>query len=90
MIFAASGATALVLGIVSFFAFKTALEAILGIMIGCLYVIIDTQVIIFKAQSGAFEPFVDATNLFTDLFKIFVEIVKLLAANEDKKKEKKK
>ncbi len=90
MIFVASGVSALVLGIISFFVFKTALEAILGIVIGCLYVIIDTQVIIFKAQSGAFEPFVDATNLFTDLFKIFVEIVKLLSSNQDKKKKQKK
>jgi FtsH-binding integral membrane protein len=90
MIFAASGACALVLGIIGFFVYKTALEAILGIIIGCLYVIIDTQIIIFKAQSGAFEPFIDATSLFTDLFKIFVEIVKLLVVNGDKKKKEKK
>jgi hypothetical protein len=52
-------------------------------------VILDTQVIIFKAEAGAFEPFVDATNLFTDLFKIFIEIIKLLMSNSEKKKKEK-
>jgi len=86
MIFAASGACALVLGIIGFFVYKTALGAILGIIIGCVYVIIDTQIIIFKAQSGAFEPFIDATGLFIDLFNIFVKILKLMAKKKKGKK----
>lgn len=64
-------------------------QALLGVVIGSLYVIVDTQLIIFKASSGVFEPFVDALNLFYDLFKIFIEIVKLLSSNNDKKKKEK-
>ena len=54
-------------------------------MIGCCYVIFDTQIIIFNSEAGNKEPFTDALNLFMDLFKIFIEIVKILSS---KKKEK--
>jgi len=90
MIFIASGASCLFLGVLGFLFMKTSMEAILGIIIGCLYVIVDTQIIIFKTQSGLFEPLIDATNLFTDLIKIFIEIIKHLSKNEEKKKEGKK
>jgi len=75
------------LGIVSLFVFKTYYEAVLGLIIGCCYVIFDTQIIIFNVEAGRKEPFTDALSLFTDLFKIFIEIFKILSEN---KKEKKK
>ncbi len=89
MIFGASLISLLIVGIIGIFTFRSPAEAIIGIITGCLYVILDTQVIIFKAEAGAFEPFVDATNLFTDLFKIFIEIIKLLMSNSEKKKKEK-
>ncbi len=87
MIFLSATVCCLVLAIIGIFVFSTALEAIFGVMIGCLYVIIDTQMIIFKAQHSVCEPFLDALNLFIDLFKIFIEITKLLI--DDKKKKSK-
>jgi FtsH-binding integral membrane protein len=57
----------------------------LGLLIGCCYIIFDTQIIIFNAEAGRKEPFTDALNLFTDLFKIFMEITKILTADKKKK-----
>jgi len=88
MIFLGSALSCLILGIIGLFIFHTAMEAVIGIIIGCLYVIVDTQIIIFKAQSQIFQPFTDAINLYSDLIKVFVEIVKLLSS--EKKESKKK
>lgn len=53
-----------------------------------LYVIIDTQLMIHKAENGVFDVYTDAKQLLLDLFKIFIEIFKLLAQNDKKKKNK--
>ena len=79
----------LFLSIVNIFVYSVMYEALIGILLGCLYVIVDTQIIIAKASSGVFEPFVDACNLFVDLFKIFIEILKMFSEKEEKKKNKK-
>lgn len=88
MIFLGSALSCLILAIIGLFIFKTAMEAVVGIIIGCLYVIIDTQMIIFRAQSQIFQPFTDAINLYSDLIKVFFEIIKLLSS--EKKDSKKK
>jgi hypothetical protein len=41
---------------------------------------------IHRAENGIFDVYIDAKQLLIDLFKIFIEIVKILA--KDKKKEK--
>lgn len=83
----------LVLGIISIFVFNVMMEAVLGLIIGCLYVIVDTQTIIKRTEQGQFEVVRDAKMLFVDFVKIFIEILKILQENkkkEEKEKEKKK
>ena len=77
----------LVLSIISIFVFSLIVEAYIGLVIGVLYVIFDTQIIIHRTEQGIFDPFTDAKHLFLDLIKIFIKIVQILNAN---KKEKKK
>lgn len=79
----------LVLSLISIFMFSCTLKIIFGLIIGCLYVVVDTQIMIHNAENGRFDPYHDARQLFYDLIKIFTEILKLLSENE-KKKEKKK
>jgi FtsH-binding integral membrane protein len=55
------------------------LELIIGITLGALYVIIDTQIMISKAEMGRYDIWTDAKELFIDLFKLFIEISKILA-----------
>ena len=73
------------MGIISFFVFSAYYEAVLGLLIGCCYIIFDTQIIIFNVEAGRKQPFTDALNLFTDLFKVFMEIVKILSEKKEKK-----
>ncbi len=61
------------------------LEAVIGLIIGCLYVIVDTQIIIHKTENGIFDVFTDAKELFVDLIKIFIEILKLVSKDNKKK-----
>jgi len=76
----------LVLSVISIFMYNSPTKIILGLIIGCLYVVTDTQLMIQKAENGVFEPYTDARQLFYDLVKIFVEIMKLLNENNKKKK----
>lgn len=85
VIFLGSLITSVFLGIVSIFVFSAYYQAVLGLIIGCCYVIFDTQIIIFNAEAGKKEAFIDALNLFTDLFKIFIEITKILSSDKKKK-----
>ena len=48
------------------------LELIIGVVMGSLYVIIDTQIMIAKTDSGRFDVWTDAKELFLDLFKLFI------------------
>jgi hypothetical protein len=52
-----------------------------------LYVIIDTQIIIKKTECGIFDVFTDAKELIFDIFKIFIEIVKILLQEKKKNKD---
>lgn len=85
----AAGLT-LILGIISFFVFNVMMEAVLGLLIGCLYIIIDTQSIIRRTEQGQFEVVRDAKTLFVDFVKIFIEILKVLQENKKKDEDKKK
>ena len=55
-------------------------------MLGVLYVIIDTQIMIHKAENGVFDTFTDAKHLLFDLFKIMMEIMKILSKEKKEKK----
>lgn len=66
------------------------LESIIGLFIGILYLIFDTQLIIRKTESGTFEVYKDAKHLLIDLFKIFIEIAKILLKKEEEREKKKK
>lgn len=80
----------LVIIIISIFIWNVMLEAMIGVVLGCLYVIIDTQTIIHKTENGIFDVYRDAKMLFIDFVKIFIHILKILSENKKEKKEKKK
>ena len=79
--------TSLILSIVSFFIFNTTMYSIIGVIIGSLYIIVDTQLMINKAENGVFEPFEDARSLFYNLVKIFIRIIVLLSKDKKNKKD---
>ena len=89
-----SGATilTLVLSIISFFIWNFMLEIIIGVIIGCLYIITDTQRIIYKSENNRKNNvFQDAKLLFVDFAEIFFKILTyLLKKNEEEEKKKKK
>ena len=66
-------------------------SAIIGVILGVLYVITDTQNIIYRSKSYAGDAVRDAKLLFVDLVKIFYHIYEYLQKKDkDKKKKKEK
>jgi len=84
-IFLYSVISCLVLSLISIFVWNTTAAGILGLLVGILYVVIDTQIIIHKTENGIYDTFTDAKQLLIDLFKIFIEIMKLLMSEKKKK-----
>lgn len=78
--------TSLILSLIGLFMFRGPSAALLGLVIGVLYVVADTQLMIKKFENGLVEPYEDARHLFFDLVKIFIEVLKLLAALDKKEK----
>jgi FtsH-binding integral membrane protein len=76
----------LVLSLIGIFVFRGPSSAILGLIIGILYVVVDTQLMIKKFENGLTEPYEDARQLFYDLVRIFIEILKILGSSEKKEK----
>lgn len=89
MIYAGCVSTALILSLLSIFFFRGDFRAIIGIIIGLLYLVVDTQKMVHKAENGMYEPYHDARELFVDLVKITIEISKLLMSQEKEKKKNK-
>ena len=89
-----SGATllAFVLSIISFFIWNVMFEIIVGVIIACLYIIIDSQRIIFNCENNNNNNvFHDAKMLFVDFAQIFFKILMyLLKKKEEEEEEKKK
>ena len=84
-IFAGAVVSSLVLGLVSLFLFRGSfVEAFVGLVLGILYVVIDTQIMIARSLVRK-DVFTDAKILFVDFVKIFIEILKLLNKEEKKK-----
>lgn len=79
----------LVLSLIGIFVFRGPFSAILGLVVGVLYVVVDTQIMIKKFENGLSEPYEDARHLFYDLVKVFIEIMKILGALEKKEKKDK-
>ena len=66
-----------------------------GLLVACLYVIYDTQLIIERAELGEKDEIAHALILFLDLFRLFVKILQILIElhsrqeKEDNKKKRK-
>lgn len=71
--------TIFILSLISLFVFSSALESLIALIMGCLYVIVDTQIIIHKTENGIYNVFTDAKELFLDFVKIFCEIMKVMS-----------
>jgi FtsH-binding integral membrane protein len=84
-IFVYSAISCLALSLINIFVWNLAVSSIIGLVIGILYVILDTQIIVQKTELGVYDTFTDAKQLLIDLFKIFIEIFKLLASEKKKK-----
>ncbi len=88
-VYALSTIASLVLGIISFFFFGG--SAIISVILGMLYVITDTQNIIYRAKNNVSDAVMDAKLLFIDLVKIFYKLYEYIQKNnKDKKKKKEK
>jgi len=59
-----------------------------GLFIFSLYVIYDTQLILFKRKLGDNDFIRHAVDLFLDLLNIFIRILVIILKNRDQKKEK--
>ena len=79
--------SALILSLISIFTINPDLYAFIGVLIGTLYLIVDTQLMINKAENGIIEPFEDARQIYYDLFNIFIKIVSLLSKDGKGKKD---
>jgi len=58
-------------------------EAVVGLVIACIYVIVDTQLMIHKAENGVYEPYEDARQLYLDFVKIFLELIKIFGKKKE-------
>ena len=79
----------LVLGIISLFIFNLMAEIVIGIVIAVLYIVVDTQTMIHRAESGNYDTIHDAYMLFVDFVKLFYKFLQLMQKKEEEKKKKK-
>ena len=59
-----------------------------GLLMACLYVIFDTQLIIEQAEHGDKDVPTHTMTMFIDLFDLFIRIVRLLIELQNKEEEK--
>ena len=64
-------------------------SAIIGVILGILYVITDTQSIIYRSKNYACDAVRDAKLLFVDLVKLFYHVYEYLQKKDKEKKKKK-
>lgn len=76
-----------ILSIISIFIINASLYSIFGLIIGVLFVIVDTQIMIQKTERGIFEPFEDARQLYHNLVQLFIKIVQILLKDKKEKKD---
>lgn len=63
---------------------------LVGLLVACLYVIYDTQLVIERAERGEKDEIMHAMMLFIDLFDLFIKILRILIELQKKEEEKKK
>lgn len=61
-----------------------------GLLVACLYVIFDTQMIIEQAENGEKDVPTHTMTLFIDLFDLFIKIVQLLMELQENNEKKKR
>ncbi len=62
-----------------------------GLLIACLYIIYDTQIIVEKAERGDKDVPTHTMMLFIDLFQLFIKIIQILMElNKDKENERRR
>ena len=79
--------SSLIVSIISFFFFGG--SAILGVILGMLYIVTDTQNIIYRSKISQNDPVMDAKLLFVDLVKIFYQLYEYMQKKDKEKKDKK-
>lgn len=79
--------SSLIISIISCFFFGG--SAILGVILGMLYVVTDTQNIIYRSKGGQQDAVMDAKLLFVDLVKIFYKLYEHMQKKDKEKKNKK-
>ena len=78
--------SSLILSIIGIFVVNSTFAALIGLVVGVLYIIVDTQLMINKAEQGIFEPYEDARHLYYNLLRVFLEIISLLSKESKKKR----
>lgn len=78
----------LILSIIGIFVTNAVFSSLLGLILGVIYVIIDTQIMIFKAENGIYDAYEDARQIFVDLARIAIHIMVLLSKDSENKKKK--
>jgi FtsH-binding integral membrane protein len=61
-----------------------------GLLIGCLYIIYDTQMIVERAERGDSDVITHTMVLFVDLFELFIRILQILIELQKQEENKKK
>lgn len=63
---------------------------ICGLLVACLYIIYDTQVIIERAEHGDKDVPTHAMMLFIDLFDLFIKILRILMELKENERKKRR
>lgn len=61
-----------------------------GLLIACLYIIYDTQVIIERAEQGDKDVPTHTMLLFVDLFDLFIKILRILQELQKKEDDRRR
>ena len=86
-VYAYATISSLVLSIFSIFFFGG--SAIVGVILGLLYVVTDTQSIIYRSKNYESDAVTDAKFLFVDLVKIFYKLYEYMQKKDKEKKKRK-
>ena len=86
-VYAYATLSSLILSLITFFFFGG--SAILGVILGMLYVVTDTQSMIYRAKNNRSDAITDAKFLFVDLVKIFYKLYEYMQKKDKEKKQKK-
>ncbi len=86
-VYAFTTISSIILALISLFFFGG--SAILGVILGLLYVVTDTQSMIYRSKNYSSDAVTDAKLLFVDLVKIFYKLYEYMQKKDKEKKKKK-